>query len=173
MNNQKKALLPLLEILISTGIFAVAVILTLQMFMLARFLGNRTSDTADAILKVQNVAETLKSFRSGDDIYNFLENETVMTGKTESIFSSYVEIAYNIFYDINWRQVGSADEAVYIIYVRPERQEQYAGILYMFDISLYKAEAYPFINDRIVEQDPQYKPLLAAISVGKFIAGSD
>jgi hypothetical protein len=167
MNNERKALLPLIEILISTGIFAIAVILTLQIFMLARFLGNRTSDMADAILKVQYVAETIKAFQSVDEIDKFFENETIQTtGAINTRLSLSGATIYNIYYDINWRQADSADGAVFVTEIYIELQ----GSVYLYSIDLYKIEPYPFINDRIVQEDPQFRPLLASINAGKFIA---
>ena len=165
MNNERKSLLPLIEILISTGIFAIAVILTLQMFMLARFLGIRTSDTADAILKVQHVAETVKSFESEDEIYDFLKNHAYI----DNFFSSYEALAFGIYYDINWEQTDNKDEAVYVTNIYMDRNEEYAGNLYNYYIDLYKLEPYPFINDRAVKENPDYMPLLASIKAGKFI----
>jgi len=166
--NQRKSLLPLIEILISTGIFAIAVILTLQIFMLAKFLGNRTSDTADAILKVQHVAETLKSFESEDDIIYFIKNETIQTINTSNP-QLYGEIISNIYYDKNWQQTDNADEAVYITEIYMDKQ----GGVYLYSVNLYKIEPYPFINDRLVQKDPQYRPLLASINAGKFITDNN
>ena len=154
INNERKALLPLIEILISTGIFAIAVVLTLQIFMLAKFLGDRNSDTADAILKVQYIAETIKAAKADEDMSAYLSN-----------FESYV----HLYYDINWNQTHNIDTAVYIIVLNSDKQEQGTGYLYEYDINLYKIEPYPFINDRIVRENPDYRPLLASITAAKFI----
>jgi hypothetical protein len=179
--SERKSLLPLIEILISVGIFAVAVILTLQIFMLARFLGFRTSDTADAILEVQRIAETIKSFQSGDEISSFFANEAVNPGieivvDSGALFSAYsgamqeYELSvWNKFYDGNWQRTDDLDEAVYIADIIMAEADEYAGVLYLFEIRLSKIEPYPFINDRIVEQNPQFRPQLASISAGKFI----
>jgi mannose-6-phosphate isomerase class I len=155
--NQRKSLLPLIEILISTGIFAIAVILTLQLFMLARFLGFRNSDMADAILKVQYVAETLKSLQNNEEMDEFLND---------------LENDMKIYYDINWERTGNTGEAVYVIEIQEESQGN-TGSLYLYEINLYKIEPYPFINDKALEQNPQYRPLLASINAGKFIAGNN
>jgi len=154
MNNERKALLPLIEILISTGIFAIAVILTLQIFMLARFLGIRTSDTADAILKVQYVAETIKSTQTNEEMGEFLDT---------------LEQYMQIYYDINWERTHDWNKAVYFIQIYGSSVGEDAGAFYESEISLYRIEPYPFINDRIVQENPDYMPLLASINVGKFI----
>ena len=69
-----KALLPLVEIIISIGIFAIAVVLTLQLFLLAKFLGNKTSDTARAIFEIQNIAENIKLLKTNEEIEDYLKN---------------------------------------------------------------------------------------------------
>ena len=66
-----KSLLPLVEILVAAVIFSIAMLLTLQLFFLARFLGDKTSDTARAIFEVQRVAETIKSISTGDEITEY------------------------------------------------------------------------------------------------------
>ena len=158
MNNERKSLLPIIEILISTGIFAIAVIWTLQIFMLAKFLGIRTSDTADAILKVQYVAETIKSCRSDEEIGEFLDS---------------LEQNMQIYYDRNWERTRDFNKAVYFIQIYGGSDNLGAvSSFYKNTISLYKIEPYPFINDKLVREDPDYKPLLATISVAKFIAGN-
>jgi hypothetical protein len=161
MDNHSKSLLPLIEILISTGIFAIAVVLTLQIFMLSKFLGYQTSDTADAILKVQHIAETIKSFQSSSEIDDFLENDTVKGKEAEDF--------YHVYYDVNWNQTDNFEEAVYItdIYIEDKSAGE-AGTMYKYSISLYKIEAYPFINDRHTEANPNYRPLLASVNSGKF-----
>ena len=155
MNNERKALLPLIEILISTGIFAIAVILTLQVFMLAKFVGIRTSDTADAILKVQHVAETIKSCRSNEEMGDFLDS---------------LEQSMQIYYDVHWEQTHNFNEAVYFIQIYDKSSDiNKAGSFYESEINLYRIEPYPFVNDKAVQEDPDYKPLLASVSVAKFI----
>jgi len=160
MNNERKSLLPLIEILISTGIFAIAVILTLEIFMLAKFLGIRTSDTADAILQVQHVAETIKSCRSNEEMGEFLDS---------------LEKNMQIYYDINWERTHDFNKAVYFIEIKDksENLDNSAGSLYENTISLYRIEPYPFINKRAVVKEPDYKPLLASVRVAKFISGNN
>ncbi|MCL2099665.1 MAG: hypothetical protein FWH24_04430 [Oscillospiraceae bacterium] len=153
--NQRKSLLPLIEIIISAGIFAIAAVLTLQMFMTARFLGYRTSDTADAVLKVQHIAETIKSFENSGEISGFLEENT------------------RVYYDADWQRTENADEAVYTAEINTEAlifEENYEGSLYIgCTISLYKITPYPFINDKTVQSNPDYRPLLASVNAGKFV----
>ena len=154
-----KSLLPLVEILISIGIFAIAVILTLQLFLLANFLGNKTSDTAKAIFEVQNVAENIKAMKTDAEIENYINTE--LNGE----FS-----AYYLYYDEDWNIVGNVENAAYNLKLIMEIDETYnSGSLYKFKIDLYKTEPYPFIDDKKLEKDENYIPVLVSIDASKFI----
>ena len=150
-----KSLLPLVEILISIGIFAIAVILTLQLFLLAKFLGNKTSDTAKAIFEIQNVAENIKTMETDAEIENYIQSEI-----TNDV----------IYYDKDWNIVGSIEKATYNLKVDMEIDDTYSsGNLYKFKLDLYKIEPYPFIDEKKVEKDGDYIPLLVSIEANKFI----
>ena len=157
-----KSLLPLVEILISIGIFAIAVILTLQLFLLAKFLGNKTSDTAKAIFEVQNIAETIKTMRTNTEMENYIKTE--LNGL--SVDANY----YPVYYNEKWDRVDNVDEAVYNLIVIYEIDDTYSsGNLYKFKLDLYKTEPYPFIDDKKVEKDENYVPVLVSIEANKFI----
>jgi len=150
-----KSLLPLVEILISIGIFAIAVILTLQLFLLAKFLGNKTSDTAKAIFEVQNVAETIKTMKTDTEIENYIKNE--LNGDI-------------VYYDENWNIIASADDAAYNLKITMEIDDTYnSGNLYKFKLDLYKTDPYAFIDDKKIEKNKDYKPMLVSIDANKFI----
>ncbi|GHU36335.1 hypothetical protein FACS1894105_06510 [Clostridia bacterium] len=155
--NGSKALLPLVEIVVSIGIFAIAVVLTLQLFLLARFLGNKTSDTARAIFEIQNVAEEIKTFDSAAQV-----DEYFAKLPRDGEFSC-------LYYDKNWEAAGSASEGGYVLKITRSDEEYNVGDLYNFKLSLYRCEPYPFINDKNVEKDPDYLPLLANIVAAKVI----
>ena len=150
-----KSLLPLVEILISIGIFAIAVILTLQLFLLAKFLGDKTSDTAKAIFETQTVAETIKTMKTDADMEDYIQN-----GLNGGI----------VYYDEEWNIVGSKDEAAYNLIISLETDDTYSsGNLYKFKLDMYKIEPYPFIDDKKVERDENYIPVLVSIDASKFI----
>jgi len=155
MGGSSKSLLPLVEILISIGIFAIAVILTLQLFLLASFLGTKTSDTAKAIFEVQNVAENIKTMKTDAEMDNYINNE--LNGGV-------------IYYDKDWNNVGIGEnEAKYILKITQEKDEYSSGGLYRFSIELYKTEPYPFIDDKKSEKDENYIPVLVTVEASKFI----
>ena len=162
MNYQgsSKSLLPLAEIIISIGIFAVAVVLTLQIFFLAKFLGDKTSDTARAIFEIQNVAENIKLLKSDAEIKNYMENDIGNADETG---------LYNIYYDGAWERVGSSSDAVFVMKIDMNEDDCTAGAVYNFNLDLYKSEPYPFINDKNVKADENYKPLLVSVNTSCFV----
>jgi len=158
-----KSLLPLVEILISIGIFAVAVVLTLKLFLLASFLGHKTSDTARAIFEVQNIAETIKTIKTGVDMDEYFINELNGNNKQG-----------NIYYDNEWNPIDITDEnavkeAVYNLKIDEFTDEGNSGILYTFKLELFKTAPYPFIDDIRLKNDANYIPVLVAVEASKFI----
>jgi len=150
-----KSLLPLVEILISIGIFAIAVILTLQLFLLAKFLGNKTSDTAKAIFEVQNVAETIKTMKTDAEIEDYIKND--LNGGI-------------LYFDENWDIINGETNAAYNLKIAMEIDDTYdSGNLYKFKLDLYKLDPYPFIDDKKVEKNKDYVPELVSVNANKFI----
>ena len=166
MNNQgsSKSLLPLVEIIISIGIFAVAIVLTLQLFLLAKFLGDKTSDTARAIFEIQNVAENIKLLKSEAEIKEYMETGAGNSGGNGP---------YNLYYDGEWKRVGSSSDAVFVMKIDMNKDNYAAGCVYNFKLDLYKSEPYPFINDKNVKADKDYKPLLASVNTSSFLTGEE
>ena len=147
-------MLPLVEILISVGIFAVAVVLTLQLFLLSSFLGHRTSDVAKAIFEAQNVAEHIKSVRTGAEMEAYFEND--LNGGV-------------IYYDGEWEKISEAGGAVYRLEIKMNKTGQNSGSLYNFALELYKTEPYPFIDEKKLEKDKGYIPMLVSFDASKFV----
>jgi len=158
-----KSLLPLVEILISVGIFAIAVVLTLKLFLLASFLGHKTADTARAIFEVQNIAENIKSMKTDAEIENFIKNEIggEMPNDAEHII-------YVIYYDADWN-VAVEKGATYNLRIDLMKQTFSASSMYYFTLDLYKNDAYAFIDDKKTEKNKDYTPLLVSINASKFI----
>jgi type II secretory pathway pseudopilin PulG len=149
-----KSLLPLVEILISIGIFAIAVVLTLQLFLLAKFWGNKTSDTARAIFEVQNVAENIKSMQTEKDIENYIANKL-----NRGI----------IYYDGGWNIVDGESDAVYKMKIYISTAEYGSGSLYSFVLDFYRTEDYPFINNKNTDESKDKIPLLVSVDASKLI----
>ena len=153
-----KSLLPLVEILIAIGIFAIAVVLTLKLFLLASFLGHKTADTAKAIFEVQTVAEKIKSMNTNDKLMDYLNNELKLLDNNMTLY-----------YNEDWEKTSNKDEAVYMMKVAVHTAPYLSGVYYYVMLDFYKTDAYPFIDEKKSEKDKDYIPLLASVSASKFI----
>ena len=167
MNESSKSLLPLVEILISIGIFAIAVVLTLQLFLLSSFLGHKTADTARAIFEVQNIAENIKSIKTEAEMEDYIKTD--LNGGIIEEFDDNMNMYYSVYYDGGWNVTGSPDDAAYHLRIDMSRVTYSSGNLYNFVLELYKTDAYPFIDDKKVEQNENYIPMLVSIDASKFI----
>ena len=155
-----KSLLPLVEILISIGIFAVAVVLTLNVFLLAKFLGDRTSDTARAIFELQNVAENIKTMETDAEMESYIKNE---------LNGDISDGVYILYYDEHWSLINGGEKAAFSMKIEMDRDAYDSGGLYRFRLDFYKMEPYPFINEKQVAKDPDFVPMLASVNASKFI----
>lgn len=154
-SKSSKAILPLIEIIISLIIFIIAAIITLQLFFLARFMGDKTKDRARAILEVQNIAEEIKALDSVkviEDILNSFED-----GDIEDI--KYINFSEG------WIPGGSEFQMA----VRINKDDIADRRLYTFDITVYKLEPYPFIDDKYKDMDYKDRPFSETVRVVKFV----
>ena len=157
-----KSLLPLVEILIAIGIFAVAVGLTLKLFLLASFLGHKTADTAMAIFEVQTVAERIKSINTSEKLADYINNELKL------------DESNILYYDENWKKTDNKNEAVYMMKITSDTKISSSSHAVLFEavLDFYKIGPYPFIDDKKIEKlekDEEYNPLLASVNASKFI----
>lgn len=149
-----KSMLPLVEILVSIGIFAVAVVLSLQLFLLAKFLGDKTSDVAKAIFEAQSIAENIKTMRTEAEMENYFKSE--LNGG-------------DVYYDGGWEKTEKAENGAYSLKITKEKNEYGSGALYKFKIDIYRTDPYPFIDEKKLEKEPNYIPALASFEAGKFV----
>ncbi len=158
IGDSKRTLLTLIEIIISICIFAIATVLTLQLFLYARFLTDKTSDTAAAIFEIQNIAEEVKLLSTVKEAQYFMEED--LSASNDSFVTLY--------YDKDWKRTIAA-EGLYFMNITIERTEYKRGDLYGFNLDLYKKEPYPFIDNKHTEKDEDYIPHLASITANKFV----
>ena len=135
-----KSLLPLIEIIVSVSIFSFAAVLALQMFMMAHFLSRKTSDIAEAMVEVQNLAETLKSYDRMSEYDKFVLTLPEQGHKAIS-FTAYE-------YDAEWNAANGDSPAYRLIMTAEELSYSSSGKLMQFNITVYKNEPYPFLKDQ-------------------------
>lgn len=154
-SKNSKAILPLIEIIIALIIFVIAALITLQLFFLARFMGNKTKDRARAILEVQNIAEEIKAQDSAVGI--------------EAIISSWeegeIQDTRYLNFSADW-EVGGED---FQMYIKINRENIADRCVYTFDIYVYKFESYPFIDDKYKGMDYRSRPFTEEVHVVKFV----
>ncbi len=133
----------LLEILLSVLIFAVAGIIMLNCFAIARFTQIRANDKAIAGTILQSDLEIIKSLNSVDKVREFLDNtyESKTIGDSNCIYEKY--------YDENWNK-GTAKEYGVTIILNGEKTA--SGSLISISISAEKVKPYPFIKKEGAEK---------------------
>ena len=58
------------------------------------------------------------------------------------------------------------------IYVSKDNYTVYTlGDLYKFNLEIYKSAPYPFISEKNIKTDTDYKPILASVNTYNFIIG--
>ncbi len=126
----------LVEILLSVLIFAAAGIIMLTCFGIARYTQIRANDKAKAGAIIQSDFEIIKSLKSAEEMYEFLDSsyESKEPGNTFS---------YSKYYDENWKQ---GNDRYYTIALVISRENCISGDLVSIRISAVKESPYPFIK---------------------------
>lgn len=108
---KSKAMLPLIEQICMIAFFAIAAVLCLKGFALANEISRERNDIDTGAVKVQNVAEVLKSCkgdfdRAADLLECQLENGTI-----------------TVYYDSKWQKTDSEAEDGFIITARKQNSD--------------------------------------------------
>ncbi len=127
----------LLEIVLSALIFAVAGIIMLNSFAIARFTQVRANDKTLASSIIQSDLEIIKSLNSSDEMHEFLNEYYDIKDQDNN---SYTYIKY---FDENWKQ-GSKKE--YSVTTRVSNGNSKSGKLIKISIQVEKEKPYPFIK---------------------------
>lgn len=127
----------LLEIILSVLIFAAAGIIMLNCFAIARFTQIRANDKAVAGAILESDLEIIKSLKSVNEVYEFLNNsyEAKTMSDSNCIFEKY--------YDENWN-TGTVKEYEVTIILNGEKKS--SGNLVSINIKAEKIKPYPFIK---------------------------
>lgn len=129
----------LVEIILSVLIFAIAGVISLNCFFIARFTQIKANDKVIAGNLIQSDIEILKSFNSSDESEEFLLQHFQLL-KTESNVRTYIN-----FYDKSWELSNEADKE-YLITVNISDEFSNNGTLKDIEITAERIEPYPFIN---------------------------
>lgn len=123
----------LIEIIISSLIFAAAGIIMLNMFGIARYTQISANDKVRAGALIQSDIEIIKSLNSPDEMYEFLNDSyTIET-------DSYVK-----YFDENW--VSSKNREFKITAIITSDENYKSGELKNITVSVEKTKKYPFLK---------------------------
>lgn len=129
----------LVEIILSVLIFAIAGVISLNCFFIAKFTQIKANDKVIAGNLIQSDIEILKSFNSSGESEEFLLQHFQLL-KTESNVRTYIN-----FYDKSWELSNEADKE-YLITVNISDEFSNSGTLKDIEITAERIEPYPFIN---------------------------
>lgn len=132
--------LPMIEIVIILGVFAVISVLIAKMFVSTDQIRSKAENISRAVLETESIAEILK----GRDVSKTLFEEI---GAKES---QNTDSTYFIYYDKFWNTVKEDAKNVIIIHYT-ETDDEYGGMI------TYQISAYTAKNDE--EFDESEKPL--------------
>ena len=158
INSSKTSSMPMLELIIIVGIFAISSIFILQMFLTANTIEEKARDKSKGILIAENIAENIKagnqfqetmkslgfSNASGmvetnpDGSYKITKITTQESGKEieEGAAASYIK-----FYNKNWQETDTED--TYCVVVFPTYSQGENGT--MVQAELYEYRKIPYI----------------------------
>lgn len=129
----------LVEIILSLLIFAIAGVISLNCFFIARFTQIKANDKVIAGNLIQSDIEIIKSFNSFDEAQDFLNNNFQLL-KNETSSNTYVN-----FYNKDW-EISNDDNKEYFIAVTISDGFANNGRLMDIGLAAERIRPYPFIN---------------------------
>lgn len=155
IKQSENARLPMLELVISIGVFAVISVFLLEMFLAANSLQQKAKDEGKAITKAETIAEMLKSADSLEAVAKELSMKPMWGEVKEQKDGSY-QIAnltreqaegmtqiYALHYDKDWNAVDKED--MYSILVVPYQMTVQDETIENYAIYTYRLQDYPSI----------------------------
>jgi len=119
-----KTLISLIEIIVSVIIFAVIVVLTLQMFVHAGLLNKNNTDKTKAVCEVQIIAESIKSCADINEIEKYIDHikyydggymlKTEMTDKLEYDSGCLYKFKIDFYNTIDFKLLFSIDTGKFL-----------------------------------------------------------
>lgn len=110
----KSAKMPMLELILMIGVFAIISTFLLEMFLAANTLQERAKDCGKAVLLSETIAETIKG---ADGL-----EQGITTLGLEKLDSQSALESYGMYLDKNWEIVTK--EGTYFVWLRPVEEQQ-------------------------------------------------
>jgi len=124
-----------LEFMVMMGVLLLVVAITLLGIYKSRQLSQNNKIQLEVSLKLQNLMEYCKANK--DDLEDCLKH---LEGNES--YKEIYNLDWNLFYDANWQQVASVQEADYSIEVQIENIPYTYGILKNIILEAYRIEQY-------------------------------
>jgi len=131
---------PLVEIILSVVIFAVAGAIMLKCFAAARFTQIKSNDKVAAGNILQSCIEMIKSFEDTDDMEEYLTDDFTLIKKDGN------EHIYVNYYDKDWNICGEKSEEYSVTLLISNILTDY-GEMKEISIRAEKSKPYPFISN--------------------------
>lgn len=153
----RSAKMPMLEIIITIGIFAVVSVFILELFLSANTLQSRAKDKSKAIVLAESIAETVKSSTTFEEAVKELDLEQTVGGVTWQKDGSHqvnlmdtsetnedTLIVYTGHFDENWKAVKNED--TYSVIVIPYKEQIQDKVMMNYKVCVYRLKGYVSIR---------------------------
>lgn len=153
----RSAKMPMLEIIITIGIFAVVSVFILELFLSANTLQSRAKDKSKAIVLAESIAETVKSSKTFEEAVKELDlKQTVGKVAQQKDGSLQVNITdksndtkdtmivYTGHFDENWKT--TKEEDTYSVIVVPYEEQIQDKVMINYKVCVYRLKGYVSIR---------------------------
>lgn len=149
----RSAKMPMLEIVITIGIFAVVSVFILELFLSANTLQNRAKDKSKAIVLAETIAETVKSSETFEGAAEELGLDKTIGRITQQKNGSYQIskidesngvkdsiVVYTKHFDEDWNTVKEED--TYSVIVIPYENQVQGKVMVNYEVYIYRLKGY-------------------------------
>lgn len=157
VNSSKTSSMPMLELIIIIGIFAISSIFILQMFLTANTVEQKAKDKSKSVLIAENIVEAIKAHNNFQETMKSLEFSNAAGMVEENADGSYkiskiesqekientddeAAVSYIKFYNKNWQETDTED--TYCVLVFPSYNQAEAGMMVQAEIYIYRLSPY-------------------------------
>lgn len=155
----RSAKMPMIELVVMIGIFAIISIFLLEMFLAANALQCKAKDEGKAIMLAESIAETVKSaesFESAVETAGLIETSCVLKENEDGTYqisqlgekdaSGEKTEMYMLHYNEDWEL--TEDEDTYSLMVLPFTDEEQGQSVENYEIYIYRLKGYASITQQ-------------------------
>lgn len=153
LRESQLARLPMVELIVSIGIFAVLSVFLMEMFLAANSLSQKARDEGKAITLAETIAETIKTADCEDTAleeigagtkWACVESKEDGSSKLSNILDKETENStkvYVLHYDKKWNKVDKED--AYSVILVPFSSNVQDKIIENYSLYVYRLDGYP------------------------------